>query len=249
MKIYEEILAAFIIGISFSNAWVCVLLGFGTTSGTTTEQKNVGLYFIFGRFLGLMILGLIIISIGVIFEGYVSYLIIIFAVSTILFGFAIIVKIYHRLKKHRGDAVLNLRTHEPEQKHRVSIACHIKRILPKPRTMQRNKISSEGINDAQTLHLSKRYGFFLGVFRGATPCLKMLILTPLLLIVELPLAIVLIMVFAGATTLYPVLGFLTANLFTNFRKYDTYVQVVGASLLIGIGIFTILNHLITLNSL
>jgi cytochrome c biogenesis protein CcdA len=91
--------------------------------------------------------------------------------------------------------------------------------------------------------MTKRYGFGLGVFRGATPCLKVLILAPLLIISPLELAIMMVLVFTIATTTYPVIGFLSANIFKNFRKYDTFVQTAGAIMLIGIGIFMMLNEL------
>jgi hypothetical protein len=36
---YEELFVAFMIGISFSNAFVCMLMGFGTTA---VERRNTG---------------------------------------------------------------------------------------------------------------------------------------------------------------------------------------------------------------
>ena len=153
--------------------------------------------------------------IGVFFEGYIFYLLILFGILTIIFGTFIIFKIYHRITKHRTGPDSNTCM----QKHGDQLTKHGSK-------------------------MTKRYGFFLGVFRGATPCLKVFILAPLLIVVELPLAFLMILVFASASTVYPIIGFLSANLLKNFGKYDAYVQVAGAIILISIGVFMILNHIL-----
>ncbi len=196
----EELFAALIIGISFSNALVCILLGFGMTSA---ENKKAGKYFILGRFLGLVFIGMIIALFGMIFDGYVLYLLILFGVLTIIFGALVIAKIYYRSKNNH--------------KHQKKCA---------------------------SKHYSRRALFLLGAFRGATPCFKIFILAPLLIVVDMQLAFLMILVFASASTLYPVIGFLSANLLSNFRRYDAYVQVTGAVLLISIGTFTIIKQLL-----
>ena len=60
---FEELLAALVVGVSFSNAFVCIFLVFGISAA---EQRNTGKYFILGRFIGLIILGLIIASVGLV---------------------------------------------------------------------------------------------------------------------------------------------------------------------------------------
>lgn len=238
--ILEELFVALIVGISFSNAMVCVLLGFSTSSG---EQKKTGLYFIAGRFLGLIILGLIIALIGVIFIGYIFHLLITFSILTILFGAFIIVKMYYRYKSHKLDAD-DITDQHTVQQHKIGPGmCHSnhKKHHCKHGHQGPRKHSTQGSKATQ------RYGFFLGLFRGATPCLKILILAPLLIIVDLPLAFLMIIVYASASTIYPLIGFLSANLLKNFSKYDNYVQVTGAIILISIGIFMIFNQLLTQN--
>jgi hypothetical protein len=93
--------------------------------------------------------------------------------------------------------------------------------------------------------LTKQYSFLLGVLRGATPCLKIFILAPLLIIVDLRLAFLMILIYATGSTVYPMIGFLSANIITNFRKYEAYIQTTGAFVLISIGVFTIIKNLLT----
>ena len=93
--------------------------------------------------------------------------------------------------------------------------------------------------------LTKRYSLLLGLFRGATPCLKVFIIAPLLIAVDLWLAFWMVIIFAASSTVYTIIGFISASVLTSFWKYESYVQVAGASILIGIGIFTIITKLLT----
>lgn len=189
----EELFAALIIGISFSNAFVCILLAFGMTSA---EKKDVGKYFVFGRFLGLIILGLIIVSLGMIFDGFVIYLLIIFGVLTIIFGGLVIVKIYPRIRNRSMKSNFGSQDHADFNNQAYHYNIDRKCDQVGSQTHQRKgrcDHGSHGINNGhgkyfKSINMNKKNGFLLGVFRGATPCLKILILAPLLIVVELPLA-------------------------------------------------------------
>ena len=207
---------------------VCILLGYSTT---TADQKHTGLFFIGGRFLGLTILGLIIALLGVIF-----YLLVLFGILTIVFGAFIIFKMYHRYKKHNLNSSANATTQQTQKDRTCSTNEN-----EEPKFMCGHKRNLQ--IDTKTHKITRSYSFFLGIFRGATPCLKIIILAPLLIIVDLPLAFLMILVFTGASTIYPVIGFLAANVLKNFPKFDVYVQVTGAIILISVGVFTIFNHL------
>jgi cytochrome c biogenesis protein CcdA len=242
----EELFAAFVIGISFSNAFICILLGFGTSS---VEQRQTGLFFISGRFVGLIIIGLLIALLGVFFSDQITYFIILFGILTIVFGGFIIFKIYRRYQRHSisGPKSPELNNHIGSDNggcmrfgHRnTNPGCSVHF-----RTNHNNQKNVNNENQHPST-ITSRYSFFLGIFRGATPCLKLIILAPLLIVVELQLALLMILIFASASTLYPIIGFLSANLLTSFKKYDAYVQVVGAFVLISIGIFTISKIWIT----
>jgi len=212
---------------------------------STVEQKKTGKYFIVGRFIGLIILGLIIASLGLIFDGYLTYFLVLFGVLTIVFGAVVILKLYLRMKNQKLDNFIVNDNHPNPNKN--SFGCH-------------NKGRCQGLNKKPKHHKelkrhemmkgernTNRYSFLLGVFRGATPCLKIFILAPLLIIVELPLAFLMILVFAAASTIYPIIGFLSASILTNLRKYHAYVQITGAIVLISIGVFTIIKQLLVQN--
>jgi len=263
----EELIVAFLIGLSFNNAFICILLGFGITSntnidnkassnGSVTEhqgytkncrgkgvvqnkkQRNIGMYFILGRFIGLLILGIIIALIGVIFIEFIFYFMILFAVLSIIFGAFIIYKVYHRiqhLKNHPNKGLGG-----PLCRHNIANG-------KLKKSKNSNGLAWFGGSNSESRNgggITKQYSFGLGLFRGATPCLKVIILAPLLLIFPLPGAVLLILVFAATSTIYPLIGFLSANVINNFRKYDAYVQTTGAIIIISIGAYMIFNQFI-----
>ena len=89
--------------------------------------------------------------------------------------------------------------------------------------------------------LEKRSGFILGVLRGATPCAKVIVLAPLLVAFGFPSSLLLILVYAGASTMYPIIGYLSADVLSNFKEHQFKLKILGAIILIIIGIYTILK--------
>lgn len=247
MVILEELFAALLVGLSFSNAFVCIFLVFGMSS---VEQRSTGAYFILGRFIGLVILGLIIASVGLIFDGYMFYMLILFGILTIIFGAVIILKIYLRIRAKKTDSACTFCNHSGTGTENgqsgcsESGACANHDGCSDSHSCQPNGNCFKLFKKFSGSKLTRRTGFLLGMFRGATPCLKIFILAPLLIIVELPVAFLMILIFALASTIYPFIGFLSANLLTTARKYEPYVQLAGAISLISIGMFMIFKQLL-----
>jgi len=245
----EELLAAFIVGISFSNTFICMLLGFGATS---VERKETGKYFIFGRFLGVVMLGLIIASLGLILIGVMNYLMIIFGILTITFGIIIFYNIYHKFKQNtRKQKIASCNTQDNNTCS--SCAAHKNSAQTTSCESCTSTTCTAGNNEhvcktipksMQGTKLTKRYSFILGLFRGATPCLKMIIIAPLLIVTDFWTAVVMVLIFAASSTLYTIIGFVSASVLINFKKYESYVQVAGACILIAIGIFTIATKIL-----
>ena len=240
----EELFAALLIGLSFSNAFVCIFLAFGVSS---VEQRKTGVYFIAGRFLGLIILGLVIASLGLIFDSFKLYFLIIFGILTIVFGGFVILKMYLRFKRNKsknGCARCNsVNTKDSCSSCNSNCNEHSdSSCLSSSGGVNCNNHSGCRNKPNISSKTTNRYSFILGMFRGATPCLKIFILAPLLIIVDLWLAFLMILVFALASSIYPVIGFLSASLLGNVRRYEAHVQITGAIILISIGVFTIIKQ-------
>jgi cytochrome c biogenesis protein CcdA len=217
----EEIVVAMAIGGGLGNSWVCALLSLGCS----IEGKKSGIAFVGGRFLGLMILGAAIAGLGLISNLKPTYFLIVFgAFSIVLGGYAL----HQTLRKpshdheQRRPLLLRGRTHKAECKREVMAnggeACEELDSNPKTASF-----------------------FALGVFRGATPCLKVAILAPLLISVDFGLAMVMVLAYAAVSTVYPVIGLLSGNLLRHTRKYAIHVRVAAALLIIALGIFFIIN--------
>jgi cytochrome c biogenesis protein CcdA len=93
-------------------------------------------------------------------------------------------------------------------------------------------------------NMKSKHVFILGLFRGATPCLKIMILVPLLITADFWLALAIVIVYAITSTVYPIMGFLFGSLLRKFERYHTHVRVAGAVILIFVGVYSLVNGLV-----
>ncbi len=242
-----EILIAAIIGISFGNAWICIFMGFGTT----TQHRSAGKWFVGGRFLGLMVLGSIISLFRFAAQDAMPVILLIFGMSTIIFGLFMLFK--HSIKNllFRGHTHANWKKNPRE--HIISSLLSLFMVMPGNRKCQggsptkhlnRNSCHHHEHNKGQCdNHRSsqRKYGFYLGVLRGATPCAKVIVLAPLLVAFGFPSSLLLIFVYASASTIYPVIGYLSADLLLKFEKHRFALKILGALTLITLGVYTIIK--------
>ncbi len=199
-------------------------MGFGARS----DSKLTGGYFILGRVIGLITLGMVIASIGFIFAGYTVYLLVIFGTLTIIFGLLVIFN-------KNINAKFRLRPHFKLKPTATNGGTRIENKSCKGNHKHNRHCRKANINN--------KYAFGLGIFRGATPCLKIIVLAPLLIVVEIQLAFLMMLAYIGTSTIYPVIGHLTANIVTKFDKYDMYIRVTGAAVLIVLGIYSLVKIL------
>ena len=218
----EEILAAAAIGMSLGNAWVCALISLGVS----VDSKKGGMAFIAGRFIGLMLLGGAIAGLGLVGSLNPTLFIVLFGVLTIGLGTLILLQVLTRRSwmKHGRPMLKPLH-------RRAHHGAHPSDALP-----------DGGEVGLETDSKSKAtYVFSLGIVRGATPCVKTMVLAPLLISVDFWSAMVLVLVFAVASTVYPVIGFLSGNILRQSRRYNFYVKVGSALMMIVIGAYFVVN--------
>jgi hypothetical protein len=217
-----ELLAAAAVGLSFSNAWLCMGLSFGTRG----DSARVGVRFILGRFIGLMIMGVAISAVGAVTEIPPIYFVAMFGAGSILFGILILVGIYG------GPGPL---------KRRLRHALGLQRGTGEPCDGSNGK-GPEGGGRGKGDGIKPTGAFLLGVMRGATPCVKLMVLAPLLIAVGPWWALALSFVYALASTAYPLIGFLAASSLAHLPRYERALKASGAFLLIFIGLYMTLNE-------
>jgi len=231
-----ELLAAAAVGLSFSNAWLCMGLSFGTRG----RSARTGTRFILGRLLGLVIIGLLISLVGAVMDIPPLYFVAIFGAGSVLFGLLMLVgllggpgpvkrRIRHALGLQRaGLAGGREGGHCPEGANEA----------------RGREGGTENVgNGGATGRLGDRGAFLLGVMRGATPCLKLMVLAPLLIAVGPLPAVALTVVYAVASTAYPLIGFLLAASLS-YTRYERPLRVAGAGLLMVIGVYMLVNEYI-----
>jgi cytochrome c biogenesis protein CcdA len=222
-----ELLAAAAVGISFSNAWLCMGLSFGTRG----EGASVGGRFIAGRFVGLVLIGVAISAVGAITEIPPIYFVAAFGVSSVLFGILMLVGIFG------GPGPLKRR---------------LRHALGLQRADGCTEHGGSGQRQNGTGRWSKGWrpgsAFLLGIMRGATPCVKLMVLAPLLIAVGPLWAAALSFVYALASSAYPVIGFLAASSISYVPRYERAVKVAGASIMILIGLYMMFNEFVLYTS-
>jgi hypothetical protein len=217
----EEIVVAMAIGGGLGNSWICALLSLGCT----IEGKRSGIAFVGGRFLGLMILGAAIAGLGLISNLKPTYFLIVFGPFSIVLG---AYALHQTLRKS---------SHDHKQRRPLFFRGRAQQAECKREVMANGGEPCEELDSPP-----KTASFFaLGVFRGATPCLKVAILAPLLISVDFGLAMIMVLAYAAVSTVYPVIGLLSGNLLRQTRKYAVHMRVAAAVLIIALGIFFIIN--------
>jgi cytochrome c biogenesis protein CcdA len=252
------------IGISFSNVGICILMA----AGCAGEHSTAGKYFIFGRAVGLIALGLIIMIFGIVVEGLVLFFIVAFGVLSVILGTMMLYEaisgrrinvlesitfVFRRNRKSRRKTMGivkcgNLEGKQGRPAHKSSCVQAGKGY---PKGIAKPRLKGTGTGQEKCGKRKNRF-LLLGMFRGVTPCLKIMVLAPLLVSSmsdhQYFLAVGMLLVFVASSSVYPIMGFLGMSLFDNFREYGKYVKVAGALLIMVLGIYVVANHYMKLGA-
>jgi len=176
----------------------------------------------------------------------------IFGVSTIFFGLFMLLK--HTIKTYFSREEPHAILKGSPSDHFILSLLSFFMVLPRNKKCggkSKKSLEHDAQHHGPSLggggHCKKRvdfegkYGFVLGVLRGATPCAKVIVLAPLLVAVGFPFSLLIILVYALTSTIYPIIGYLSADVLSKFEKYRFALKILGALILITIGIYTIIN--------
>jgi cytochrome c biogenesis protein CcdA len=227
------LIAAAAIGLSFTNAWMCTLVSIGVTA----DEERSGLNFILGRLIGIILIGMTLALIGAAVQIPPVYFIAVFGILTVIFGIYLLLRIF--------DIKINL----PFFRTKVDDGDGKGKGDGKGPGHDKNKCKNHhgkhGNGECRKSRDFKgKHVFVLGLFRGATPCLKIMILAPLLITADFWLALAIVIVYGITSTIYPIMGFLFGSLLRKFERYQTHVRVAGALILIFVGIYSLVNGFI-----
>jgi hypothetical protein len=84
-------------------------------------------------------------------------------------------------------------------------------------------------------------GLALGGFRGATPCLKVLIITPLLVANPAGTVVLMAVAFALTSTIYPLIGLLSGRALSNLLNNNRHLRLAAAVGLVAVGVIVVVR--------
>jgi hypothetical protein len=85
-------------------------------------------------------------------------------------------------------------------------------------------------------------GLALGAVRGATPCLKVLVLAPLLIVNPPGTVVLMAVAYVATSSLYPTIGFLAGRTLRDAVGSRRWLRLAGAAGVAAVGAFTLLKY-------
>lgn len=187
--------------------------------GWCSSDKRAGVKFIAGRTMGLFAIGLILWAFASVIPSGIEYPItVIFGIATIIYGIWIV-------NKHSGFRFLF--RHKPSDDD-CSGECNQSNAMKK--------------------HAGGTISFTTGLIRGITPCVKLFVLVPMLLAAHtsILLGIAVLGAFVLTSTIYPVIGYFSAEIIRSSIKKRHLIEIVGGLIVIGVGIYYLLYYPVVL---
>ncbi len=225
----EDLLTSTLVGLSFGNLWLCVLLTY--TLQTTSKKCSLG--FIIGRILSTELLSLTISLFGNLFDLPLGVLQLLSGVAILSYALYLMAK-NRKSKKaeelekdnHCNGECSNC----PANHNSLCDSCH------EDETTCLADESKVSLLEKMSVHNSIFYGLQLGVARGVLICGKMMLLLPILLESSPTKAITVSLVFAITSSIYPILGMLLGSCALRIVKQKRLLMSISTILLLAIGV-------------
>ncbi|MBU1219322.1 hypothetical protein KKF34_00410 [Myxococcota bacterium] len=247
----NQIIAAFLLGLSFNNLWICAILVF--TLQTTGTKTVIG--YIIGRTVIILVISLVLGFLGThlpvkpwFFNFISGLLLILFAVymhATIVAGWIP----YWRRKTLQGSS--------PASCHGDCSSCGIKETAEYRNACKDCNDSGECLaGSAEFADITRNsrqkwnhdvqenpspegfwFGFSVGAFRGGAVCAKLAVLLPLFLESGVLKAGLMAITFSISSSIYPIAGFFIGKYALGLMKYRKPLFIAGNISLIFLGLF------------
>lgn len=266
----DLMLTAVLIGFGFGNTFLCTLVALNTTIG---RSGRVCMAFLGGRMIGVMALGVVIALYGWYMEPDARMMILIFALLSLAFGALVMFHPtwLTRLKflkncevngcgscddDHR-EASRSSRS-ENRSQSKGEVPSQVRDHACDTCTHSGSCPSSEGSSSRETSGSSRlpqvtdrdRGGFhfpsvfLLGSVRGATPCVKIMMLVPLILTVPFHDAMALVVIYALSSSIYTVAGILVGSSIGSaaYSEWKPHLTRAGAMMMMVIGVYYLYKY-------
>jgi hypothetical protein len=229
--VWQEVAVAAMVGLALSDAWLCLFMG----ASFATADRRMSWGFMVGRTLGVMALLLLIGLLGASLLPSKEWLVIIFAACTIGVALVLAASVYRPGLLGGGCA------------HEAQVACD----GGEPDGTGCGQGcdgcgASEGVATCGHMpqglvrRLSGKSpwvaGISLGAVRGAMPCLKVLIITPLLVVSPPTTVVVMALAFALTSSIYPLIGLVSGRTIASLADNGRRLRLAGALGVAAVGV-------------
>ncbi len=225
---YSLILAASLIGLSFQNSFTCVLLTFSTSAG---QGIRAGIGFVTGRLLGVLILGSAFALIGSMIEIDTRSMLYTFGGITVVLGGLLLWNPPFLSRIGLGPSCRGGACRECDDRA-VGHVGHDCMDCP----------SKDGCGKKRPHPRWGDLGFFtMGLVRGATPCLKVMLLVPLWVTLPFLQGAAITAAYALTSSIYPIVGIALASMLSDLtpKHIGPYLSKAGALAMIVVGLYFI----------
>ena len=244
----DKVLAGAMIGLSLGGAWLCAFFAFGIGA----SSRKAGLFYILGRAIGLIAIGLTITVISIVLKRTVGPLLIGGKALNIVFAVLIIIMGAYLLLSSMGSGVpLPWKRRHPGDG--TGPGCGTQRGDGTGCGGKRDGSGPKGSGGCDNRDAPKARDkglsmgtFGLGLLRGLTPCVKILFLTPLLITSSIIESLFILIAFALTSSIYSVIGFMSAELFRRFSRFQKEIRIAGSLMVVMIGVYYLIKHIIHL---
>ena len=227
---------AAMVGLALSDAWLCLFMG----ASFATADRRMSWGFLAGRTVGVLALLLAIGLLGASLLPSKGWLVAIFAASTIAVAGLLALSIYRPglLGGCAHDASVSCDGGEPDGTGCGEGCDGCGAGVAPDQACAR---MPRGIVDRLAGRSPLVTGLALGAVRGAMPCLKVLIITPLLVTSPPATVVVMALAFALTSTVYPLIGLVSGRTVTQLAGNGRRLRLVGAAGLAAVGVITLVR--------
>ncbi len=236
---WQEVGTAALVGLALSDSWLCLFMG----ASFAAADRRLSWGFLAGRTIGIVALLLLIGLLGAHLVPSKGVLTLVFGAATI--GVAVVLAVSTLRPRLLGGCAEATRVScdggSPDAHGGCGQGCEG---CPSTEGGEVGTCSSipEWLRGRVAGRSPWIAGLALGGFRGAMPCLKVLIITPLLVASQPATVVLMALAFALTSTLYPLLGLASGRALSNILGDGRRLRLAAAIGVAAVGIIVVLRY-------
>jgi hypothetical protein len=236
---WQEVAVAAMVGLALSDAWLCLFMG----ASFATADKRMSWGFLVGRTLGVMALLLLIGLLGASLLPSKEWLVIIFAACTVGVALVLVISVY-RPGLLGGSCAHETKVScdggEPDGTGcgQGCDGCGASEATPDVGGCGHMPKGLVGRLSGRSPWV---VGLSLGAVRGAMPCLKVLIVTPLLVVSPPATVVLMALAFALTSSIYPLIGLVSGRTIRSMADNGRKLRLAGALCVAVVGIILLVR--------